>query len=93
MGNTRTSDDTSDWFAICKPIPNLATTNFVAPNGNLFGIDNENEAAVYLSVKYARDDVFVSKKFYPGKNCDLLKEIAKNTVLTVPELANLKYGY
>ena len=93
MGKSLTHDNTPDQFAVCKPIPNLATTNFVTPNGNLFAIDNENDAAVILSVKFARDDVFVSKKIYPGPNCFLLKEIAKNTVLTAPELANLKYGY
>ena len=93
MGKTITSDNTPDQFSICNVIPNLATVNFKEPNGNLFCIDNENEAAVLLSVKFARMDTFVTKKFYPGPNPYLIKEIAKNTTLTAPEIANLKYGY
>lgn len=93
MGDTRTHHSTSDQYTVCHSMPNLATENFSLPNGELFGIDNENETAVVLSVKFTDMDTFVSKKIYPGPNAILLKEVEKNTTLSAPEIANLKYGY
>lgn len=93
MGNTLTHESTSDQFTVCDVIPDLATTNFTLPNDQFFNVDNENDAAVILSVKFAGMSTFVSKKFNPGPNAYLIKEIEANAVLTAPELSNLKYGY
>lgn len=93
MGATNEHESTPDQLGFCRAITDLDTANFTAPNGNHFCIDNENEEAIMLSVKFVNDDTFISKKIYPGPNSFLLKEIEQNTVLTAPELANLKYGY
>jgi len=93
MGTSRTHDNTSDQWTVCGEITDLETANFQVENGQLFNIDNENETAVVLSVKLARMETFVSKKFLPGPNPFLIKEIEANVVLTAPELALLKYGY
>lgn len=92
MGKTRTHETTSDQWTVCDAITDLATANFTL-TGRLFNIDNENEEAVVLSVKFSDMDTFVSKKFLPGPNPFLIKEIEMNEVLTAPELALLKYGY
>jgi len=93
MGSTLEHDNTPDQIGVCGAITNLATADFEVDNGQHFIIDNENEEAVVLEVKFARMDTFVSKKIYPGPNLFLLKAIKQNEVLTAPELANLKYGY
>lgn len=93
MGDTRSHHATSDQYSACFSMPDLATENFSLPNGELFSIDNENETAVMLSVKFADMDVFVSKKIYPGPNAILLKEVEANAILTAPEIANLRPAY
>jgi len=93
MGKTKTQDSTPDQFGTCDAITGLATTNFKFADGRHFCIDNENETAVILSVKFINGSYFISKKIYPGTNPFLIKEIEANVLLTVEELANLKYGY
>lgn len=93
MGRTRQHESTSDQFTVCDAITGLAANDFKLPNDDPFCIDNENESAVILEVKFYGMDAFVSKKIYPGPNVFLLKAVKKNMLLSAPELANLKYGY
>lgn len=90
MGTTNQHFSTSDLLSSCTPMTYLSVENFVAANGEHFNIDNENDEAVILSVKFAGDDVFIPKKIYPKTNPFLLKEVEKNEVLTETQLTNLK---
>jgi hypothetical protein len=93
MGNTLQKDSTPDSFGTWGAITDLATEDFKLDGGQKFCIINENEDAVMLEVKGSRMTGFVNTKIYPNANLFLVKEIKVNTLLTDPELANLKYGY
>lgn len=91
MGRSSKYDFGPDWFADCGAITNLATANFSLA-GKGFGVDNENDDAVFLEVKFMNSDTFINKKFQPGPNPYLIKEIKQNILLTADQLGKLKYG-
>lgn len=93
MGKSLSHFTTPDGFSVCDVIPNLATVNFTLAGDVPFCVDNENDAPVTLSVKFAEMTTFVSKVFQVGANPYLIKEIAANAVLTAGQIALLKYGY
>lgn len=73
------------------PITGLTDGNFSLSNGSAFLIKNDGTADVELEVLPAGSDdgVFVTTKFAPGWNPEIVKEI-KATSLA---MLNLKYGY
>lgn len=91
MGRTNGYNFTPEWFGKCGAISNLATQNFTL-GGEHFGIDNENDEAVFLEVKFVEGTEFINKKFLPGPNPYLIKEVKTNTTLTADQLSKLKWG-
>ena len=91
MGKTLSNFSTPDQWAVLGNLSSLANEDYSPANH--FNLDNQNDEAVTLSVKGAGMETFESMKIYPGPNLVLLKEIAKNTILTPTQLLNIKTGY
>lgn len=65
-----------------KPIADLDTQNFAAPDQGPFLIKNDSTSDVELEVIYAQGDDFVATYFHPGWNEDVVREV-KTTAATV----------
>lgn len=76
-------------IATMETITNLANTDFALPGNALFMLKNDGPAQIELQVKLANSLDWITTKFDPGWNPEILKSVKTNASADI----NLKYGY
>jgi hypothetical protein len=76
-------------IATMGTIANLAVADFALAGSALFMLKNDGPAQVELQVKLANSADWITTKFDPGWNPEILKAVKTNASADI----NLKYGY